>query len=111
MTTRTPRSYLRGEVYGYKFDPDADPKPALIVSNNAKNRSRFPIVHVLRITTAPKGKLDTIVPIPSSETIKGSVICDDLALVLKDDLQDRCGALSPRTMALVDDALRVVLSL
>jgi len=36
---------------------------------------------------------------------------DELELVHKADLEDRCGMLSPATMAAIDNALRDVLAL
>jgi mRNA interferase MazF len=102
---------LRGTVWEYGFAEGEAPKPALIVSNNARNRSAFPSVHVVRLTTAPKPPRETIVDLPSQETLRGQVICDDLALVRKDRLGRRLGAMSPTTMRRVDDALRVVLAL
>ncbi len=104
-------SYLRGTIWGFAFDPEGSPKPALIVSNNPRNRSPWPHVHVVRITTAPKQPRATIVEIPSGEGVTGRVICDDLTPVRKDRLGDRIGALSPATMRRVDAALRSVLAL
>ena len=103
--------YLRGTVWEFAFEPGAPPKPALIVSNNARNESSWPHVHVVRITTASKQPRATIVEIPPGEGLAGSVICDDLAPVPKAQLGDRMGALSPATMRRVDQALKAVLAL
>ncbi|HLA67416.1 MAG TPA: type II toxin-antitoxin system PemK/MazF family toxin [Acidimicrobiia bacterium] len=103
--------YLRGTVWGFRFEPDAVPEPALIVSNNARNESSWPHVHVVRITTASKQPRATIVEIPPGEGVAGRVICDDLAPVPKAQLGDRMGALSPATMRRVDQALKAVLAL
>ena len=103
--------YLRGTVWGFAFEPGAAPKPALIVSNNARNQSSWPHVHVVRITTVPRQPRDTIVEIPAGEGVIGRVICDDLAPVPKEQLGERMGAVSPATMRRVDAALKVVLAL
>lgn len=103
--------YLRGTIWGFAFEPGASPKPALIVSNNPRNTSTWPHVHVVRITTAPKRPRATIVEIPAGEAMTGRVICDDLAPVPKALLGDRMGALSPATMRRVDEALKAVLAL
>jgi mRNA interferase MazF len=103
--------FLRGTIWGFVFEPGAAPKPALIVSNNARNQSAWPHVHVVRITTAPRQPRDTVVEIPAGEGVTGRVICDDLAPVAKDQLGERLGALSPGTMRRVDAALKTVLAL
>lgn len=103
--------YLRGTIWGFAFEPGAAPMPALIVSNNARNSSSWPHVHVVRITTAAKQPRDTIVEIPAGQGVTGLVICDDLAPVAKDRLGVRLGALSAATMRQVDEALRKVLAL
>lgn len=103
--------HLRGTVWDYAFEAGADPKPALIVSNNGRNRSRWPYVHVVRITSAPKETRDTIVDLPAGEPVAGRVICDDLAPVPKAALGRGRGELSPATMRRVDEALKRVLAL
>jgi len=103
--------FLRGTVWEYHFEPGAPPKPALVVSNNGRNRSRWPVVHVVRISTAPKAPRQTIVELPAGESFAGRVICDDLAPVPKSALGRQLGALSPETMRRVDAALRQVLAL
>lgn len=104
-------TYLRGTIWGFAFEPGAAPKPALIVSNNARNQSRWPHVHVVRITTAPKQPRDTIVEIPAGEGATGRVMCDDLIPVPKAQLREQLGALSPNAMRRVDTALKLVLAL
>ena len=103
--------YLRGTVWGFRFEPEADPKPALIVSNNGRNRSAWPSVHVVRITTAPKEPRATIVELPPGEPVAGRVMCDDLAPVPKAELGPQLGGLSGPTMRRVDEALKLVLAL
>ena len=83
----------------------------MIVSNDARNQSAWPKVHVVRITTAPRQPRETIVELPGGEGLTGRVICDDLAPVPKAMLGERIGALSPGTMRRVDAALKAVLAL
>lgn len=111
MTQRGAGVPLRGTLWEYAFEEGAAPKPALVVSNNGRNRSRWPVVHVVRVTTVPKQPRDTIVEIGPGEPVVGSVICDDLAPVFKERLGRAIGALSPRMMTRVDEALRNVLAL
>lgn len=103
--------YLRGTVWEYAFEPGAPPKPAVVVSNNGRNRSQWPFVHVVRVTTAPKQERDTIVELAVGESIVGRVMCDDLAPVPKAELRRQLGALSPRAMRRIDAALKLVLAL
>lgn len=102
---------LRGTVWEYQFEPGAPPKPAVVVSNNGRNGSQWPFVHVVRVTTAPKESRDTIVELSVGESIVGRVMCDDLAPVSKAALGRQLGALSPQTMRRIDAALKLVLAL
>jgi mRNA interferase MazF len=105
------QKFNRGSVWQHDFEEGAAPKPAVIVSNNGRNHSRWPIVHVVRVTTAPKEARPTIVAVPGGECIKGSVLCDDLYPVYKEDLGKELGGLSPGVMRQVDNALRAMLGL
>lgn len=103
---------LRGTVWRYRFAEDGDLKPAVIVSNDARNRSRFSWVHVVRITARVKRPLLTIVELqPQDRPLAGRVMCDDLEIVHKSDLHGQSGVLSAATMRSVDRALKVVLGL
>jgi mRNA-degrading endonuclease toxin of MazEF toxin-antitoxin module len=42
--------------------------------------------------------------------LTGRAMTDELEMVHKADLEDRCGILSPATMTAIDDALRDVLA-
>lgn len=103
--------YLRGTVWEYHFEPGTAPDPAVIVSNNGRNRSAWPLVHVVRVTTSPREPHPTIVELPDGEPVDGRVICDDLAPVAKAALGRRLGGLSPQVMQRVDAALKIVLDL
>jgi mRNA interferase MazF len=103
--------FNRGSVWQYDFEEGAAPKPAVIVSNNGRNHSRWPVVHVVRVTAAPKEPRSTIVSVPGGECVKGSVLCDDLYPVYKEDLGKQLGALSPGVMREVDNGLRAMLGL
>jgi mRNA-degrading endonuclease toxin of MazEF toxin-antitoxin module len=105
------RKYNRGSVWQYEFEEGAAPKPAVIVSTNSRNHTRWPVVHVVRVTTAPKTERPTIIPVPTSECVMGSILCDDLFPAYKEDLGRQLGALSPGLMRLVDNGLRAMLSL
>lgn len=103
--------FNRGSVWQYEFEEGAAPKPAVIVSANGRNHSRWPVVHVVRVTTALKEPRPTVVPLPPGECVKGSVVCDDLLPAYKEELGKQLGALSPGVMRQVDDGLREMLGL
>lgn len=109
--TAEDRRFNRGSVWHYDFEEGAAPKPAVIVSANGRNHSRWPVVHVVRVTTARKDPRPTVIPVPAGECVKGSVLCDELYPVYKDDLGKQLGALSPRLMRQIDDGLRAMLAL
>lgn len=98
-------------MWEFAFESGSAPKPAVIVSNNARNGSGWPQVHVVRVTTAPRQPLPTLVELPAGEGVTGRVVCDDLTPVPKRELGRQIGALSPATMRRIDAALRIVLAL
>lgn len=108
MARRVVTPPLRGQVFMVPIA--GSKKPALVVSNNHRNR-RLESVLAVRITTAPKPALETIVELPPGEPVKGRVLCDDLAPVPKGMLGRSLGGLSPGVMRRVDRALRVALAL
>lgn len=110
MTTQD-RPFNRGSVWQYDFEEGAAPKPAVIVSANGRNHSRWPVVHVVRATSAPKAPRPTVIEVPAGECIKGSVLCDELYPVYKDDLGKQMGALTPGLMRQIDNGLRAMLGL
>jgi mRNA interferase MazF len=103
--------FSRGTVWQYGFEEGAAPKPAVIVSANGRNHSRWPVVHVVRVTTARKDPRPTIIPVPGGECIKGSILCDELYPVYKEDLGKHFGGLGPGVMRQVDNGLRAMLGL
>jgi mRNA interferase MazF len=105
------QKFNRGSVWQYDFEEGAAPKPAVIVSNNGRNHSRWPVVHVVRVSTVPKDPRPTIVAVPGGECVKGSILCDDLYPVYKEHLGKQLGALSPGVMRQIDNGLRAMLSL
>jgi len=103
---------LRGSVWWFVVQPGDAPKPVIVVSSDARNRSTFPLVHVVRITTRPRRPLPTVVPLaPEDAPLVGSAVADELEAVHRDELVDQAGRLSAGTMRRVDDALRRVLAL
>jgi mRNA interferase MazF len=85
-------------------------KPWLIVSNNARNRALQDCLAV-RLTTSVKPDLPTIIELGSADPLVGRVLCDDTALLYREDLEEDRGALSPQTMMKVAAGLRAALAL
>lgn len=100
---------LRGQVWWVDI-PRVGRKPLLVVSNNNRNRA-LPSVLVVRITTAPKPEVPSVVCLPAGEAVTGSVLCDDILVVPKNRLEKQAGGVSAGAMKRVGDGLRVALAL
>ena len=103
---------LRGTVWWVRLEEGASPRPFAVVSGDARNRSTFPWVHAVRITSRPKRPLPTIVELgPDDAPLTGRLMADELELVHRDDLEGPAGLLSRGTVRRLDAALRRVLDL
>ncbi len=101
---------LRGRVYrALPSGFDAD-HYFVVVSNNARNRA-LPSVLAVRLTTAPKPVLPSIVEVPRAEVLTGRAVCDDIYELWDDEVRQDVGVLGSATMAAIDDGLRAALSL
>ncbi len=101
---------LRGRVYralpvGFETD-----HYFVVVSNNRRNRALSSVLAV-RLTTANKPVLPSIVEVPSGEVLSGRAACDDIYELWDDEVRQDLGAFRPATMAAIDDGLRAALSL
>ena len=95
----------------YMADIGNGRKPWLVVSNNARNRALNDCLAV-RLTTSNKPELPTIVELgPADHPLVGRALCDDIALLYREDLEEDRGALSPETMVKVAIGLRSALAL
>ena len=104
---------VRGEVWTVALSPvkgheQGGTRPALIVSHDELNRGPAGIVIVLPITgTDRRIPLHVRVNPPEGGLSKVSFIkCEDVRSVSTERLRKRCGAVTPQTLALVEDALR-----
>ncbi|MFC8270807.1 type II toxin-antitoxin system PemK/MazF family toxin [Streptomyces cinereoruber] len=98
----------RGRVY--MADIGHGLKPWLVISNTTRNEKLDSCLAV-RITTTPKPELDSIVPLNPADPLVGRVLCDDIAQLYRDELNQDTGAVSPVTMRRVNAALAFALSL
>ncbi len=99
---------VRGRIYW--ADLGHGRKPWLCVSNNARNQ-RLGDALVVRITTTPKPVLNSIVPLQAGDPLVGSVLCDDITPLYRDEIVADAGAVHLRTMVAVEAGLRSALAL
>ena len=99
----------RGQVYMVTIEDLR--KPWLIVSNNARH-AQLDNALAVRITTTNKPDLASIVKLTHADRpLVGSVLCDDIAIIWHDELEEVAGALTMSTMMRVDAGLRAALAL
>lgn len=101
---------VRGRVYAAVLSHLGEEKYFLVVSNNRRNRQLDQVLAV-RLTTTPKPRLRSIVPLGPGEAFDGSVVCDDVVELYPDEVRRDLGALSTGSMRRVDDGLRAALDL
>ena len=105
---------LRGEIWWVNFDPSLGgeiqkTRPAVIVSNNASNRT-LNRLQVVPITS----RVDRVYPCEAVVSLNGEVrkaMADQIATVSKQRLGSRLGVLSESDLRLVDGAIRLQLGL
>lgn len=109
----------RGDVYTVRFDPvegseQAGTRPALIVSRDIMNLSASTVIVVPITSFRGKRQLPSHVFLASGAgglANDSIALAEQIRLVSKSRLGRHWGALSPATMARIDDALRSALSL
>lgn len=95
------------------YDEDGNPigeKPFVVISNNARNQALDDCL-ALRITTTPLDSMPSRVPLSHEDKFVGTVVCDDIITLYREDIKRHVGTLSPGTMRKIDRALFHVLSL
>lgn len=100
---------LRGQVY--RADIGFGAKPWLVVSNDQRNRVLADLLAVRITTTDRHADLPTWVALGTDDPLVGFVNTDDLQQLHRDELAEHLGTLSPRSLAAVNRALRIVLAL
>lgn len=108
----------RGEVWKVDLAPTVGHEqsgtgPALVISVDAFNQGPAELVVVLPVTSKAKGvpfhvKIE---PPEGGLSMRSFAKCEDLRSISKLRLKSRIGAVSPQTMAEVEDRLRILLSL
>ncbi|MDP7703244.1 type II toxin-antitoxin system PemK/MazF family toxin [Mycobacterium sp. TY815] len=83
----------------------------VVVSNNARNRALKSVL-ALMITTTDKSHIPTAVQLTHQDPFTGWVVADNIDTLWDDELPSiSSGALSPPTMAKVNDAIKVAFGL
>jgi len=103
----------RGRVYLAPLgeESDAENKLWLCVSNNERN-PRLEEFIAVRLTTSRKPGLPTWVALgPQDKPWTGSVACDDIGPIFRDQVIKDAGAVSAMTMRRVERALLIVLGI
>ena len=108
----------RGEIWVVNLNPtrgheQAGIRPALVVSADGFNRGRANLVIVVPLTSTARGvPLHVQVDPPEGGVRETSyVMCEAVRSISSDRLERAWGAVSPSTLATVEDRLRVVLDL
>jgi mRNA interferase MazF len=104
-----PYTPSRGQAYWVTIEGMR--KPWLIVSNNARH-AQLGNALAVRLTTTAKPVLASVVRLDHRDKpLAGSVLCDDVAIIWHDELEELAGALTMQTMMRVDNGLRAALAL
>jgi mRNA interferase MazF len=108
----------RGEVWVVSLDPtkgreQAGKRPALVLSVDPFNHGPADLIVVLPITSKAKGiPFHVNVKPPEGGLKQESFIkCEDVRSISKERLSQRLGAVTTKTMKLVEDRVRILLGL
>ena len=109
----------RGEIWTADLNPirgheQAGQRPVLIVSTDVFNQGPAGLVFVVPLTRTDR-RIPLHVPIEPPEggvTARSFILCDGLRSISRDRLGSAAwGAVSPATLRLVEDCLRILLEL
>ncbi|MEW6065375.1 transcriptional modulator of MazE/toxin MazF [Desulforamulus profundi] len=108
----------RGDVWTVDLNPtrgheQAGKRPALIVSVDIFNSGPADLVVVLPITTKDKGIPFHVEILPPEGGLKerSFIKCEDIRSISKERLILKIGAISPGTITVVEDRIRILLNL
>jgi len=104
----------RGEVWWVRLDPTLGSeikktRPCLVVGANVLNERRHTVV-VVPFSTSPQSAPPVLVPVVCGGR-RAVAVVDQIRAVATERLTRQMGTLSATDIALVEDALRVVLEL
>jgi mRNA interferase MazF len=113
-----PAEPSRGEVWFARLDPivgheQGGERPCLIVSDDRLNHGRATLVIVVPITRTDRGLPSHVRLEPSEGGVKevSYAKCEDIRSISKQRLRSKLGKVSVDTIVVVEDRLRILLSL
>ena len=108
----------RGEIWSARLDPvvgheQGGERPCLVISDDRFNQSRAELVIVVPMTRTERGIASHVSIDPPEGGLKAAsfVKCEDVRSISKQRLQARWGTVSARTLAAVEDRLRILMRL
>jgi len=108
----------RAEVWLADLNPtrgheQAGRRPVLIVSDDVFNHGPAGLVIVLPLTSTHRGVPSHVPIMPPEGGLKtpSVILCEAIRSIAKDRLVQQWGTVSPATMAVVEDRLRILLGL
>lgn len=114
----TPANPSRGEIWLADLDPtrgheQAGQRPVLLVSEDLFNRGPAGLLIVFPLTAVHRGVPSHVPIAPPEGGLKTNsvILCEAIRSVAKERLIRKWGAVSPSTMAAVEDRLRILLGL
>lgn len=108
----------RGEVWLANLNPvkgheQAGKRPCLIISVDLFNQGASGLVVILPITSKDKGIPFHVelTPPEGGLKVRSFIKCEDIRSISVERLEKRWGAVSPETLAVVEDRLRILMGL
>ncbi len=108
----------RGEIWLADLNPvrgreQAGRRPVLVVSVDLFNQSRADLVVIIPITSTLRNiPFHVVIHPPEGDlTNPSALLCEAVRSVSKDRLLTRWGSILPKSMAVVEDRLRVLMGL
>lgn len=88
-------------------------RPALVVSNDRFNQGPAHMMVIVPLTTTPRGVALHVPIVPPEGGVRrwSFVKCEDIRSITRERITHRWGAVSARTMNVVEHRLRTLLSL
>jgi mRNA interferase MazF len=103
---------VRGQVVWVELAGVEGRKSYLVVSNNQRNRQLDDVLGARITTTRKPEHLRSVIELtPDDHPLVGSVLCDDIYPIFKDEIRAMWGAVTQATMRQVEDGLRNALGL
>lgn len=118
MKTPSTNEPSRGEIWLTSLNPtmgheQAGTRPCLIISVDRLNHGRGGITILIPITSTERGIATHVEVHPPEGALKNRsfIKCEDVRSLSKQRLIKRFGSVSPKTMAEVEDRLRILMGL